>query len=843
MYEGQSRRGRWFATALLLVCASACLAVAQVTYRASTGSTQSKLSVAVTDENGVAVPSARVSLQPSATSAPLRCETDFAGHCQFENLTGDYQLRVQKEGFYAVLFTLPKVPVGQSLNIDVTLSHQREIREVVNVVESPPAIDPAQTSSQEHLTGVDIVNIPYPVTRDYRHVLTYIPGVVQDVNGQPHVAGAETYQTLTLLDGFNITQPANGQLLMRVSTDALRTVGVETSRYSAEYGKGSGGVLDLNTGIGDDHFRFAATDFIPSLQNKKGITLDKFNPRLTFSGPIQKGKLWYFDGVDGEYDNIVITELPDGADHDVFWRVGNIAKVQANLNSRNIMTTSFNYNLSHDQHSGLSLFNPQQATPVLDEPVYQASVKDQHYFSGGELLESGFGFNRYDLDQTPRGLEPFFISPETTGGNYYLNAHTQAERWQALENLYLAPRQWHGRHEFKVGVDLDRLTYEANFQRQPILFLREGQSLPASGNCLTVTPSPCSRYSIFPGAPNLEKHDAEVSGYAQDRWLITDRFLVEGGLRYDWDEVVRHSLVSPRFATNYVLDSAGNTKLSAGVGLFYDATPLFLIARPLAGQRVDHFFDANGNPNSGPVTMSFSLNPKTLEAPRFLNWSLGFERKLPAEIYLKVEFVQKRGTHGFVYNTVSNAPPTSNAEFALANTRQDHYDSFQINVRRSFQKGHVLMASYTRSKSHSNQVLDFNVDNPIFSAQSAGPYPWDAPNRFLSWGLLPLLKGFDLGYSMEARNGFPFSVVNDQQQLVEPPGSRRFPNYFTLNVHLEKRFSLFGFNWAIRGGFDNITDHENPGVVDNDINSPKFLTFGGFLRRAFTGRIRFLGRK
>ncbi len=96
---------------------------------------------------------------------------------------------------------------------------------------------------------------------------------------------------------------------------------------------------------------------------------------------------------------------------------------------------------------------------------------------------------------------------------------------------------------------------------------------------------------------------------------------------------------------------------------------------------------------------------------------------------------------------------------------------------------------------------------------------------------------------MEARNGFPFSVVNDQQQLVEPPGSRRFPNYFTLNVHLEKRFSLFGFNWAIRGGFDNITDHENPGVVDNDINSPKFLTFGGFLRRAFTGRIRFLGRK
>jgi hypothetical protein len=40
--------------------------------------------------------------------------------------------------------------------------------------------------------------------------LNFIPGVVQDSSGQPHVAGAQTYQTLTLLDGFNVTQPANG---------------------------------------------------------------------------------------------------------------------------------------------------------------------------------------------------------------------------------------------------------------------------------------------------------------------------------------------------------------------------------------------------------------------------------------------------------------------------------------------------------------------------------------------------------------------------------------------------------------------------------------------------------
>jgi hypothetical protein len=39
----------------------------------------------------------------------------------------------------------------------------------------------------------------------------------------------------------------------------------------------------------------------------------------------------------------------------------------------------------------------------------------------------------------------------------------------------------------------------------------------------------------------------------------------------------------------------------------------------------------------------------------------------------------------------------------------------------------------------------------------------------------------------------------------------------SLNVHLEKRFHLFGLHWAVRGGLDNITDHQNPAVVNSNI--------------------------
>jgi hypothetical protein len=839
------------------------LLVAMILVAAAAAQITPAPTITVVDENGVAVSSARIALQaPPAT--PERCQTDFTGRCQFPNLApGKYQLHVEKEGFYAL--DKPDLEISAASAIEVAIAHLQEVREIVDVRESPPAIDPTQISSKETLSGLDVVNMLFPTAHDYRNALNFIPGVVQDQGGQPHVAGAQTYQTVTVLDGFNVTQPANGQLFIRVSTDAFRSIQVQPSRLPAEFGKGSGGLLSLNTGIGDDHFRFWATNFIPSFQNKHGWRFDQFLPLLTFSGPIVKHKIWFFNAFDGEYDNTVFTELPPGQDNNHTLRVGNLTKLQTNLTNRNIVTTSFLINHLHDQYAFLSPQSPQLANPKNVEDDYVASIKDQHYFPGRELLETGLAFSQYNVRLTPYGTEPYFVNPGdtttlgTAGGNYYLFENTSASRWQGLVNLYLPPLDWHGHHDFKLGVDFDGVTYDATFTRQPISYLTGTNSVPPSNPelCLNAPEDatfPCTRYSTFTPAGLHEEDNIEASAYVEDRWSITNRLLLEPGLRFDWDQIVHTANFAPRLAGTYVLDNSGTTKLSAGIGIIYEATPIFLIARPYAGSREDTFFSIPNStctpPNcvvtTGPVSTTFSVNRADLEAPRFINWSVGLEKKLPLAIYLKAEYFQRRGAQGFVYDTRNNS---TSGDFVLQNTREDRYDAVQISLRHTFRENYSLMGAYTYSHARSNQALDFNVDNPILGAQQPGPYPWDTTNRFLSWGYmpffrLPIIHQLEVAYSMEARTGFPFNELTNQQALIGPPGAQRFPDYFSLNLQLEKRFHLLGYHLALRGGFDNITGRCDPFVVNGVIDPTHPVpTFSACLGRAFTSRIRLLGRK
>jgi hypothetical protein len=785
------------------------------------------VTVTVKDEDRHPVVGARVTLTAPGTSFALVVQTDFGGRYRFYDMPkGKYTLEVEKQGFYpSKTEELAFVPGAE---FPITLRHVQEFRESMDVTDTAPAVDPAKTSSTNQLTNREIFTLPYPTTRDFRNVLPFLPGVVLDNTMQIHVGGSAGYQLFTQLDGFNATHPVTGLLDLRVSPDSLRLIEIDQSRYSAQYGKGSGGVMRLETGMGDDHWRFSATNFTPGVSAQRGIALENVTPRFTFSGPIKKGKAWWFEGLGLEYDTNVNKDLPSRRENSSpLWRIDSVSKVQVNVTPGNILTSSFVINHQRIERLGLSLLTPPASTTDQQSEVKMLNIRDSAY-SGQTLLETGIGFSEFTQKSLPRGGLPFVLRPEGFSGSFFERTSGRASRVQGYGNLYLSPTEWHGRHEMRLGVDLDSIDYHQFISRQPISIVREDGTL--------------ARQATFSGPPFFAKDNFESSVYAQDRWSPMERWVLEYGLRGDWDEVIRDAWISPRLATTYFFDGPSMTKLSAGVGLVYDATNLDFVTRSLQGVRFDQNFAADGvTPTGPPIPTLFKVDINRLQPPHFLNASISFERMLPEAIHLKLEILEKRGRNGGAFFNVNPILATGSA-YELLSVQNSRYDSVMISAEKKFAQNHEILVSYTRSRAQSNAVLDFSLANPTLAQQGGGPLPWDVPNHLISWGWLPITKKIDFAYSLDWHTGFPFSVVNQTQQIVGTLNSHRFPDYFALNLHVERRFRFHGYEFAVRVGSNNITNSRNPVVVNNNIDSLHFLTFSSFQKRAFTGRIRFLGR-
>ncbi len=781
------------------------------------------------DENGVAIPDAEVVVQPPGQPA-VRVITDFRGHATY-TVTGaePYLLRAQKPGFYAATVDQNDPALRE---VRVVISHVQMVVQQVNVAASAPGIDPQQVSDTFTLDMPAIINIPYPTSRDIRNLLRFYPGVVQDSGGQIHVAGSENWATLYLLDGFDIRSPVSGQLAMRVSADAVRSIDQQTTRYPVPYGRATGGVVAFFTGMGDNRFRFNATDFLPSFRQVNGIRFDKFVPRFTFTGPIVRNRAWFFDGLELEYDNVYIQELPDDADTNHLIRGSNLLRTQFNATSHNILSTGLLVNHYHSPYDGLSSLFPRQSTTQRDTIGWLPYLRDQHVFQSGALLDAGLGMVRFRDGYEPHGNTPFDLTPELSSGTYFENLASQSQRIEGNVALYLPPRQWLGIHDLKAGIDLNHISFHESVMRAPVNYLREDRTL--------------LRQSTFPAIAPFRRHNVEAGAYVQDRWAPQRGLLVEPGLRFDWDEILRRPLVSPRLAVAFT--PPGNnerTKISAGIGIYYEHTQLEYLARSFAGIRYDTYYAADGlTPTTPPLQTAFTANNDSLREARALNWSVGIEQRLPAAVDLKFNFIRKRVSDQFTYSN----PAGFSGTYTLTNQRTDHDTVTEIEARRTFSHGYTIFGAYTRSSARTNAAIDYNPTLSWLGAQQSGPLPWDTPNRVLSWGWLPILvpgfkKHWDFVYTVDWHSGFPYTAINSAYEVVGAANSYRFPQYVNFSPGLELRFHFRGSYFGLRGIMENATDNANPLVVNNVIDSPQFGAFTEPFGRALTARIRLIQSK
>ncbi len=783
------------------------------------------LSGRVTDENNAAISGAKVTVASAAATAEAASDGTGAFHLHLPS-PGDYKLNAVREGFFQVK-DRPLTVAGPEQTVNLVLQPAGEVYGSMKVVASPPGIDFSTTNPEHEITGNQILEVPYPSNNNLTSAIRILPNSIQDNSGAIHIDGGGQDQVMYTLNGFNISDPLNGQLNTRLSVDSVRTLEVTSGPLAAEFGKDSAGTMALRTITGDDKFRYSSTNFIPGVTEQKGVALKDWNPRFNLAGPLSKGRAWFSDSLQVEYIKNIVPDLPKGQDRTNSWRFNNLLNGQFSLTPSNVLTVGLLTNYWFAPKTGLGVLTPPSTT--VDQRQRQSFyyIRDQIYFHSGALIEFGYAGNQTFGRQIPQGDGLLLITPNGRLGNNYVDATRKGGRQQAIGNAFLPTFNWLGRHQIKTGVDLDRVTYSQDISRTGFENFR-------------VDNTPYNTV-LFAGSGVLSKSTFEASSYIQDTWNAPHNLLFEIGLRQDWNQLLHNSNVAPRFGFAWAPRGSKSFRISSGYGIIYELPSLRLFTRPQDQYSLTTTYDPNGNPIGAPLPTFFVIGPWHLSTPQYRNFSAAVEKDLPARLFARIGYLNKRGSNGLTYGTPIATP--SGSFYALTNSRRDSYDSVEFTIRQSIRDRFEWLVSYVRSRSLSNSVLDLTTDYPVLITNNSGRMPWDSPSRFMTWGYLPLpRRNWSVAYLFEYHDGFPFTIQNDEGQQVGGLDSRRLPVFLELDLSVERRFQLRGSFWALRAGVNNVTGRRNPSDVNNNIASPHFLAYYGGQGRTLNLRVRWLGK-
>src|SRR5262249_55649042 len=110
----------------------------------------------VVDETGAGISGARVELRPEADAPAVTASSDTAGNFKLQAPAAkQYGIRAERLGFYLYRGRLENLEAG-SHELVITLNHLQEFSDHVDVVYSPPAIDPKEPADRKELDNKEI---------------------------------------------------------------------------------------------------------------------------------------------------------------------------------------------------------------------------------------------------------------------------------------------------------------------------------------------------------------------------------------------------------------------------------------------------------------------------------------------------------------------------------------------------------------------------------------------------------------------------------------------------------------------------------------------------------------
>ncbi len=292
-----------FLRVLLALLGIACLIWAQAETGQVTGT--------VTDPTGAIVPGATVRVVSTATGAERTTTTSSAGDFAVPNLLpGEYSVTAEASGFSTSKQNVI-VTVGSKIGLDIRLQIG-QTGTVVQVAESAVKIN---TETQTLSTIIDTRQMTeLPTLTRNPYALVAISGNVSDAGAGARgvgyaINGQREASTNVLLDGAANNNEFLATVGQAVPLDSVQEFSILTNNFTAEYGRASGGVVNVVTKAGTNDLHGTAYEFnrVSYLaansfdNNAHGLPKSVFDRNqfgYSVGGPIKKDKLFFFSSTE-----------------------------------------------------------------------------------------------------------------------------------------------------------------------------------------------------------------------------------------------------------------------------------------------------------------------------------------------------------------------------------------------------------------------------------------------------------------------------------------------------------------------------------------------------------------
>ena len=811
-----SRRLRY----LSLVLASGAILSAQ-----TTGGVQGR----VLDPKGRPVAGARVSISGAGLQGGRNTTTDESGAYRFGLIPpGVCSITAVKEGLNTAK---AQVQIGLDRIATVDLTLNAVATATVEVFETSESMDLKATTVGANFTSEAILKLP--TSRDFANIALLSPGVTQDNSGFK-VYGSSGAENNFMVDGINTTNVEFGTQGKKIPQEFVQEFQVKTGGYEAEYGKATGGIINVITKSGGNEFTgdvFAYTEgniFKSGNQHandanlkQKPLLMENKTTEFGFDvgGPIIKDKLWFFAAYDRRSASQINQVRVPGPD------LGLQAPTDS---SRDLYAVKLTWHLAENQSLIASILgDPQKVTGAVKDPQGAASTWEGTNKVGGTDLSL-----RYELTgpawflqlQGSQHNEKNSILAGAAGASVIQtidNTTQQAtggfgrfdDKDFTRTNLTGSFTYYAGTHELKAGFDLqtDKATISRGYSGgQQVTDYGDGSYShyywTVAGADVNNAPS-----IIFHASP---KH--ESAGYfLQDKWSLRPSLTLNLGVRLDTTNIKdQHGATkislkdqwAPRLGLAWDWAGKGQDKVYLSLSRFYEQVPLDLVIRSFSDESNPTIFNFSRtsltpNPAAGTSAIVGSyIEPvdPDLKGQYSDEFILGAETTVAPNLVLGAKYIRRymgRAIEDSLdVNSTSGDYFIMNPGFSVTGKQYPRayrdYQGVEVSAQKKFADHYTWQVSYLWSQLEGNYEgayqgvggadgsgqLDPNInsafDEPAFMVNSYGKLSGDRTHQLKFNGYYEWDSGLTVGAAFTFASGTPVNRLGYADQVLPFPYTR-----------------------------------------------------------------------